>query len=75
MVGLRTVQLSQKLEQQILIRSLTHRDDIRVCVVHSNIVFLCPLQADFRPGPENLIVAPEAFQSRHELLKTGDCTR
>ena len=61
--------------QQISIQRLTHRDDISVCIIHSNVVFLCPSQADFRPGPELLVLFPESFPLGHKLLKTGDRTR
>ncbi len=58
--------------QQILIQRLTHCDDISICIIHSNIVFLCPLQADFCPGPELLVLACDFLPLSHKLLKTGD---
>ena len=59
--------------QQILIQRLTHRDNISICIIHLNIVFLCLSQANFCPGPEFLVLAHNFFPLSHKLLKTGDC--
>jgi hypothetical protein len=54
---------------------LTHGDDVYICVVHSDVIFSCPAQTDFRPGLENLVLFPEAFPFRHEHLKVDDGAR
>ena len=73
--GLRTVQFSWRLQQQLSLLRLTHFDNIRVCVVHLNIVFLCPLQANFYPGLEHHMLFCKFFPFCHKHLKTGDGTR
>src|SRR5258708_16503945 len=59
--------------QQILIQRLTYCDNISVCIIHSNIVFLCPLQADFCPGLELLMLPHDFFPLGHKLLEIGHC--
>ena len=61
--------------QQTLIQRLTHHDDISICIIHLSIVFLCPSQANFHPGPELLVLFPESFPLSHKHLESEDRTR
>ena len=51
---------------------LTHGEDVCLCVVHSDIIFDCPAQADIRPGLKNIVLLPESLPFRHEFLKIDD---
>jgi len=53
---------------------LTYHDDICVCLIHSDVVFLGPLQANLRPELEDTMFSSECFPVHHEHLKTGDST-
>ena len=55
--------------QQISNQRLTHRDDICVHIIHWNIVFPCPSQANFCPGLELLMLFSEFFPLGHKHLE------
>ena len=54
---------------------LTHRDNICICLVHSDVVFLGPIQADVRPELETIMLISEFLPICHEHLKVGDSVR
>jgi hypothetical protein len=52
----------------MLIDKLTHRNDIYIGVIHSFIILLCHIQANVCPRLEFIMLIPETFPLRHELV-------
>jgi len=49
------------------IEGLTHSDDVYVRLVHSNVIFGCPMHTNICPGLENLILLAKCLQFRHKF--------
>jgi hypothetical protein len=71
--GLRTSGLSsQQIDHRSSIRELTQGDNIGICLVHFDIIFRSPAQADICPGLEPFEFSPKQFPFCHEYLKIAD---
>ena len=75
MAGLRTVSLGEVkvVAYQVWI-DLTHCDDIRVGLVHSDIVLLGLMKTNLHPELENLILRSKVLPFGHEHFEIEDST-
>lgn len=62
-------------EQQDIDLELTHGNDIRISIIHTDVIFSRPFQANICPGLQYRVFIPDIFHRHHEFLETRYCKR
>ena len=63
---------SEKIYKGIYI--LTHWNDICLCIVHSQIIFSCPCEANLDPTLESWVLISQVLPGSHKHFECGYCT-